>query len=156
MIDIDQLFVTIRETTKNVLMTLSSKAVVAGDIIPSDKNNLVGYVSGNVGMTGEMKISITVSFSKPCINGIYSTVFPDEKSDITVFHVGDLVGEITNMISGNVRSLLAGLEMKFDSSIPTVVVGSQQIFHPTGTIAKVMPFTIDGEYMFVEIGIKVF
>jgi chemotaxis protein CheX len=156
MIDIDSLFITLRDATKNVLVSLAAPEPVPGEICSPDKNPHIGYVSGNVGMTGEMKISITVSFSKELITRIYAHVFPDDASQVTVFHMGDLVGEITNMISGSLRSILAGLDMKFDSSIPTVVVGSQQIFHPTGTIAKIIPFTVGGDPMFVEIGIKAF
>lgn len=156
MIDIDSLFITLRDTTVQVLRTLTNMNVEPGKIVPSDKNTLVGYVSGNVGMTGEMKISMSVSFSKEAITKIYHNVFPSESKEVTIFHMGDLVGEITNMISGNLRTVLSGLEMKFDSAIPTVVIGSQQIYHPQGTIARVIPFELDGDFMFVEIGIKVF
>ena len=112
------------------------------------------HVSGNVGITGEMKISITVSFSQESITKIYQAVFPDETEDVTIFQVGDLVGEVTNMINGNMRRYLSEEDMKFDSSIPTVVVGAQQIYHPQGTIAKVIPFDMDGDFIYLEIGIK--
>lgn len=155
MIDIDTLFITLRDATKNVLKTLANAEATPGEILPPDKNPHLGYVSGNVGMTGEMKISITVSFSKELVTKIYAQVFPEEAGQLTIFHMGDFVGEITNMISGSLRSILAGLEMKFDAAIPTVVIGSQQIYHPSGTIAKVIPFSVDGDSMFVEVGIKV-
>ena len=154
MIDIDAVFEFLRDSTAMVLNTIAMIEPKPGQIISSDKNELVGYVSGNVGITGEMKISITVSFSKDAITRIYRTVFPDDSDEVTIFHMGDLVGEVTNMINGNMRRHLAENNMKFDSSIPTVVVGSQQIFHPAGTIAKVIPFDLDGDYMFLEVGIK--
>lgn len=156
MIDIDAVFEYLRDSTRMVIKTISNIDAVPGKIQPSDKNTLVGYVSGNVGITGEMKISITVSFSQGAITKIYRTVFPDEASEVTIFHMGDLVGEITNMINGNMRRHLAEKQMKFDSSIPTVVVGSQQIYHPAGTIAKVIPFQLEEDYMFLEVGIKAF
>jgi chemotaxis protein CheX len=154
MIDIDTLFITLRDATKNVIRTMANTEPVPGDICSPDKNPHIGYVSGNIGMTGEMKLSITVSFSKDLITKIYTKVFPEDAAQLTIFHMGDFVGEITNMISGSLRSILAGLDMKFDASIPTVVIGSQQIFHPTGTIAKIIPFEVSGDNMFVEIGIK--
>ena len=156
MIDIDAVFEFLRDSTKMVIKTIAMVDATPGDIIPSDKNELVSYVSGNVGITGEMKISITVSFSKEAITKIYRTVFPDDASEVTIFHMGDLVGEVTNMINGNMRRHLSENNMKFDSSIPTVVVGSQQIYHPAGTISKVIPFDLDGDYMFLEVGIKAF
>jgi chemotaxis protein CheX len=154
MIDIDTLFITLKEATKNVLKTLANMEAVAGEVVQPDKNTVMGYVSGNVGLTGEMKISVTVSFTKELITRIYANVFPEDASQVTIFHMGDFVGEVTNMISGSLRSVLAGLEMRFESAIPTVVIGSQQIYHPSGTIAKIIPFEVSGEKMFVEVGIK--
>jgi chemotaxis protein CheX len=154
MIDIDTLFITLKDATKNVLMTFANAEAVAGEVCQPDKNKIVGYVSGNVGLTGEMKMSVTVSFTKELITKIYASVFPEESSQVTIFHMGDFVGEVTNMISGSLRGILAGLEMKFDAAIPTVVIGSQQIYHPSGTIAKIIPFDIGGDKMFVEVGIK--
>ena len=139
-----------------VIESMCGKKPVPGKIMPSDKNTLVGYVSGNVGITGEMKISITVSFSEAAINRIYKAVFPDEAEEVTIFQIGDLVGEVTNMINGNMRRYLSEEDMKFDSSIPTVVVGAQQIYHPQGTIAKVIPFDFDGDFIYLEVGIKAF
>ena len=145
MIDIDTLFITLKDSTRNVLKTLANMEAVAGEVVQPDKNQVMGYVSGNVGLTGEMKELITK---------IYASVFPEDSSQVTIFHMGDFVGEVTNMISGSLRSILAGLEMKFEAAIPTVVIGSQQIYHPSGTIAKIIPFEVSGDKMFVEVGIK--
>jgi CheY-specific phosphatase CheX len=154
MIDLDSLFATLKDSARNVIKTMSGLDVVPGDAMTPDKNPHISYVSGNIGMTGEMKLTITVGFSEELITKIYSAVFPDEASQVTVFHMGDFVGELTNMISGGLRSTLAGLDMKFDSALPTVVIGSQQIYHPSGTIAKVIPFDVQGDTMFIEVGIK--
>jgi len=156
MINIDSVFEHLKESTALVIESMSGVKPVAGKIMPSSKNELVGYVSGNVGITGEMKISITVSFSQEALTKIYRAVFPDEADDVTIFQMGDLVGEVTNMINGNMRRYLAEESMKFDSSIPTVVVGSQQIYHPQGTIAKVIPFDLGGDFIYLEVGIKSF
>ena len=156
MVNIDSVFVHLKESTAMVIESMAGQKPVAGKIMPSAKNELVGYVSGNVGITGEMKISITVSFSEQALTKIYKAVFPDEAEDVTIFQMGDLVGEITNMINGNMRRYLSEEQMKFDSSIPTVVVGSQQIYHPQGTIAKVIPFDLGGDFIYLEVGIKAF
>ena len=156
MINIDSVFEHLKESTAMVIESMSGQKPIPGKIMPSAKNELVGYVSGNVGITGEMKISITVSFSQESITKIYRSVFPDEADEVTIFQMGDLVGEVTNMINGNMRRYLAEEAMKFDSSIPTVVVGSQQIYHPQGTIAKVIPFDLEGDFIYLEVGIKAF
>ncbi len=154
MIDLDSLFTTLKDSTKNVIKTLTGMDAVPGNTLAPDKNPLTSYVSGNIGMTGEMKLSLTVGFSETLITKIYGSVFPEEAGQVTIFHMGDFVGEITNMISGGLRSTLAGLDMKFDSALPTVVIGSQQIYHPSGTIAKVITFDVGGDSMFIEVGIK--
>ena len=156
MINIDSVFEHLKDSTALVIESMAGEKPVPGKMVPSAKNELVGYVSGNVGITGEMNISITVSFSQEALTKIYKTVFPDDAEEVTIFQMGDLVGEITNMINGNMRRYLAEEEMKFDSSIPTVVVGSQQIYHPQGTIAKVIPFDLGGDFIYLEVGIKAF
>ena len=156
MINIDSVFEHLKHSTAMVIESMSGLKAVPGKVMSSDKNKLVGYVSGNVGITGEMKISITVSFSQEAITKIYCAVFPEESTEVTIFQVGDLVGEVTNMINGNMRRYLSEEDMKFDSSIPTVVVGSQQIYHPQGTIAKVIPFDLEGDFVYLEVGIKAF
>ena len=156
MIDIDSVFLHLKDSTAMVIESMCGLKPMPGKMVASKDNTLVGYVSGNVGITGEMKISITVAISHEALTRIYLAVFPEDAEEVSIFQLGDLVGEITNMINGNMRRYLSEEDMKFDSSIPTVVVGSQQIYHPQGTIAKVIPFDLGGDFMYLEVGIKAF
>jgi chemotaxis protein CheX len=155
MIDVGTIFDTFVETTQIVIKSMAPEVEMArGDMCASDKNMLTADVSGMLGITGEVKLSLSVSFSKEAIFKIYAAVFPEEAMEATIFHMGDMVGEITNMIAGNFKNILSELDISFESAIPTIVVGSQQVYHPSGSITRVIPFFVDGFHMFIEVSIR--
>jgi chemotaxis protein CheX len=153
-IDIEGIFGNLIDSAQHVILSMAPLELERGEMGSSDSVKVTGEVSGNMGITGEMKMSLTVSFSKEAITRIYHKVFPDEPDTATVFQMADLVGEMTNMIGGNFRNMSSELGMKFESSIPTVVVGPQQVYHPAGSITRVIPFSLDGHPMFLEISIR--
>lgn len=154
MINIDEIFESFIETAQHVIMSMAPVELSRGEMCSIDRNPVSGDVSGTVGITGEMKLSLTIGFSKGAIEAIYAHTFPEEKQSATIFHMGDLVGEITNMVAGNFRNMSSELGMKFESSIPNVSLGPQQVYHPAGSISRVVPFHISGHPMFVEISIQ--
>jgi CheY-specific phosphatase CheX len=154
MIDLDSIFESFIETAQHVILSMAPVELKRGEVMSSDKNPFSADVSGNLGITGEMRLSLTVSFSKEAISAIYGHVFPEESRSGTIFHMGDLVGEITNMIGGSFRNMASELGMQFDSSIPSIVIGAQQVFHPAGSISRVIPFHVDGHPMFIEVSIR--
>lgn len=155
MIDIESILSSLREIPVLVIKTMASYVDIKdGPTYSGVENPLLGDISGNIGITGELSLSLTVSFSMGAIMTIYNAVFPyDENPDIDK-HIKDFVGELTNMIAGNFKNYAAEFGMEFESSIPMVIVGPQRIYHPTGSITKVISFDVNGNLMFVEVGIR--
>jgi chemotaxis protein CheX len=121
---------------------------------PSPDENLSTFVTGALGLTGDVTASIAISFTKEAIDAIHNAVFSDEK-EISFSGIGDLVGEISNMIWGYARKFLSDKGLKVDASIPTVVLGDRQHLHSaSGSVSKIMPFVFDEKKLFVEVTLR--
>ncbi len=81
-----------------------------------------GDLSGIIGLTGAAQGAVVVSFSKACALKIISTLLMEDYTEINE-EVKGIVGEITNMISGDARRNLGGLGIAFKAGIPTVIIG---------------------------------
>ena len=66
--------------------------------------------------------------------------------------ITDMVGEITNMVTGGAKNLLLEQGYDFDLATPVVVAGKDHVVKHKSSGAKViMPFTTDAGQFFVEI-----
>ncbi|MDR1466473.1 MAG: chemotaxis protein CheX [Treponema sp.] len=109
----------------------------------SEKNSLEGGdVSAVIGFTGEARGAVIVSMQKniaikltDILTGSPHTVMDDD--------VLDVVGEIVNIIAGNVKQKLEE-RMKMIISLPTIVQGAGHIIKWPGNQARILciPFKI--------------
>ena len=81
-----------------------------------------GDVTGIVGLTGDKNGSLAVSFSEAAILQVVSNMFGEACKEMND-DVRDAVGEITNMICGDARRILAEQGYQFQAAIPTVIDG---------------------------------
>lgn len=110
----------------------------------------IGDVSGVIGLTGETRGVVVVSFSKACALAVISSMLGTSYTELTD-EVRDAVGEITNMISGDARRALAELGANFEAGIPNVIVGKgHEITSMCQGPCVAIPFTINNEKMTVE------
>ena len=135
------------DSTIHVLETIASTKTDPGK--PYLKKNSIakGDVSGVIGLTGEAKGTISVSFTENCILAIVSKMFGEEMKSLDG-EIQDAVGEIANMISGQARQKLEKLGKSLKAAIPTVVMGKgHSISHITSYPVIAVPFTTDkGEF----------
>ncbi|HQI02689.1 MAG TPA: chemotaxis protein CheX, partial [Deltaproteobacteria bacterium] len=104
---------------------------------------------GIVGLSGEAKGTISVTFTKQCILKIVSKMFGEEITEIND-EVRDAVGEILNIVSGNGRQRLRGLGKRVKGAIPTIITGRNHIItHITSHPIIAVPFeTENGSFTF--------
>ena len=81
-----------------------------------------------VGLAGELCGLLTVQCSKDSAITIACHMLGIPESDASV-HAGDALGEICNMVAGNFKSKIDGLEDKCMLSVPTVIIGSNYAVH---------------------------
>src|SRR5574340_449081 len=108
--------------TVNVLRTMASIDAVADARYVKKNNAAHGDVSGIIGFTQSVVVSLAVSFTERCIVKIVSSMLCEEITTETG-DIEDAVGEITNMISGDARKRLQAEQLTIAASIPSVVSG---------------------------------
>lgn len=139
------------ESTLHVLKTIAGIDAEKGK--PYLKKDTVarGDVSGVIGLAGDMNGIISVTFTEKCILYIVTGMFGEEVKEINE-EIGDAVGEIANMISGQARQKLEKLGTNLQAAIPSVVMGKDHtIQHLTKQPIIALPFSTQGGEFTVEI-----
>lgn len=140
------------ESTTSVLTTMAMVTITAGS--PSVKKNTkpLGDVTGIIKLTGiDCNGSLSISFSSAAILSITENILGEKISTIDDTVV-DVVGEITNMITGSAKRIYSEQGMEFELTRPAMQVGREQLIeHDVKGTTIVLPFTIDAGDFFVEI-----
>jgi chemotaxis protein CheX len=127
--------------TNNVLSTMAGITPVPGAPFVKKDNIACGDVSAIIGLTGEKRGSISVTFSKKCAIALVRAMLGDDVQDI-ISDTKDAVGEICNMISGQARAGLAEVGIKCDGSTPSIIMGADHtVSHVTSSPVIAVPFT---------------
>jgi len=134
------------EAAVNVLQTMAFTETQVGTPFFKGKTPLSqGDVTGIVGLTGNKHGSLAVSFSEAAILQVVSNMFGEACKEMND-DVRDAVGEITNMICGNARRILAEQGHPLQAAIPTVIDGKgHKICHPFPGPVLVIPFVVGEE-----------
>ena len=138
----------------NVLETMASTKARAGK--PYIKKDKVarGDVTGVIGLTGEAKGTISVSFSEKSILAIVSNMFGEEMKELNE-EINDAVGELSNMISGQARKILEELGRTLHGAIPSVIMGKNHtLTHMTTSPVIAIPFSTDNGDFTIEVCIE--
>ncbi|WP_108652322.1 chemotaxis protein CheX [Dongshaea marina] len=111
-----------------------------------------GDVSGLIGMVGpQTKGSMSITFDQGLALEVMRRMLgeaPDELNE----EVTDMVGEITNMVTGGAKRILGEEGYEFDMATPIVVSGpNHSISHKTEGMKLMMPFTCDQGRAVIEI-----
>ena len=126
----------------NVLTTMAQTTVTAGK--PKLKNDSIskGDVSGIIGMIGpKIKGSFSISFDESLALTIMQRML-GERPDTLNEEVADMVGEITNMVTGGAKMELGEQGYEFDMATPAIVTGpSHSIVHQVSGPKLVITFT---------------
>jgi len=140
------------ESLLNVLSTMAQQDARAGRPMIKQDDVANGDVTGLIGMTGaQARGSLAVTFSEAAILEISSKMLGEESTEIDST-VTDLVGEITNMVTGGAKRILADKGYHFDLAIPAVVSGkNHKIIHKSHGPKVIVPFTVAAGTLYVEI-----
>ena len=107
----------------NVLNTMAKVELTPGKPILKKDDKAKGDISGIIGMMStQAKGSFSLTFDESLALAIMHNMLDEEPTGINA-EVIDMVGEITNMVTGGAKCILAGKGFDFDMSIPIVVSG---------------------------------
>ena len=140
--------------TVHVLKTMAHTDVTAGKPYLKKEKVAQGDVSGLIGLTGDVSGTISVSFSEKSILSIVSAMFGEEVRALND-EIGDAVGEIANMISGQARQALEAMGRPLQAAIPSVIMGKgHQITHITNHPVVAIPFRTDNGGFTIEVSFE--
>ncbi len=138
---------------KNVFKTMLNLDVVFGKPHIKTEEDTSHDVSGIIGMSGDAVGVVIISFPKPSalkIAGVFAGIsFEDADEDFV-----DAIGELANMIAGNAKKDLEGLNISI--SVPSVIVGRGHQVKSTKMIPRlIIPCSTPAGSFVVEVGLKV-
>lgn len=142
------------EATTHVLSSMAFTKARAGSPYLKKDTIARGDVTGIVGLIGEARGTISVSFAEECILAIVSNMFGEPVTTIND-EVKDAVGEILNIVSGQARQKLEAMGRVIKGAIPTVISGKDHtITHITKQPIVAVPFETDNGGFTIEICIE--
>ncbi len=137
--------------TLHVLKTMAHTDVTADKLFIKKDKIARGDVSGIIGLTGKVSGTIAVSFTEKSILAIVSRMFGENMTTLNN-EIGDAVGEISNMISGQARQALEKIGLPLQAAIPTVIIGKgHQITHITSQPVIAIPFRTENGGFTIEV-----
>lgn len=136
----------------NVISTMASMDLTPGKPQVKNDNLAKGDVSGLIGMIGpQTKGSLSITFEQKLVLQIMQNMLGENPGKINE-EVTDLVGEITNMVTGGAKNLLGQKGYEFEMATPMVVSGKgHTISHKANGTKIIMPFTSPHGTAFIEI-----
>ncbi|NQZ23370.1 MAG: chemotaxis protein CheX [Colwellia sp.] len=113
----------------NVMTTMAHLELTPMKPSLKKSNMASGDVSGLIGMVseqakGSLSITFEASLAIATMKGMVGEAPDEVNSEIT-----DLVGEITNMVTGGAKRLLSEKGFEFDMATPMVVSGENHTIH---------------------------
>lgn len=136
----------------NVLETMAQTTLKPGKPKRKQSEIAKGDVSGLIGMVGpQVKGSLSITFDEGLALTIMERMVGERPESIDG-EVGDMVGEVTNMICGNAKRDLSERGFEFGMATPIVVSGKQHtISHQVDGPKLIMPFHSDEGMAHLEI-----
>ena len=108
--------------TQSVFKTMLAIDVSLNKPVLKTVRTTSGDVTGIMGLVGDRKGTITISFREKGAMFVFQTLIGDECLSVTP-DVVDAIGELTNIISGQARKEFERAGVNLKASIPMVVVG---------------------------------
>jgi chemotaxis protein CheX len=112
----------VREITLSVWETMLGLSLDDGP--PAEA---AAYVTGCVRISGGWQGTVTIEMSARLARTAAAALFSMAETNVTEAEVRDAVGELANVIGGNLKALMPGA---CQLSLPTVVAGRDHAFDP--------------------------
>jgi chemotaxis protein CheX len=125
-----------------VMMEIS----VSGDNMTKSVT-LIESISGVIGLAGTHKGVLAIHIPNKVAMAITSSFLGMDVDEMNE-DVEDAVGELANMLGGNVKSILSENGRDINLSLPSTITGQQYDFQPTKEAERIIiPFRCDaGEF----------
>lgn len=136
----------------NVLSTMANTTITPGQPRIKKDELARGDVSGLIGMVSpQTKGSLSITFEESLAVELMFRMLGERPKGITA-DVTDMVGEITNMVTGGAKRILGEKGYDFTMATPVVVSGKgHTISHKSEGAKILMPFDSDFGKVHIEV-----
>lgn len=139
------------KATCDVFRTMMNMKAVPGEVSVERAQVRSAEVIGSIGVAGFLSGSISLFLPRKLVDRSVAAMLMMEPEEVGKDDVIDAVGELVNMVGGNIKTELFQQAPLFDISVPSVYVGQDlQRRTVSDDLCFLVPFTIDGERFSVE------
>lgn len=128
----------------STLREMAGTEIVVKSVYQKTGYKMFGDISAVIGLIAQAEGSMVISFPKDTAVAIIKRVLASFDNDPSEDIIRDCIGEIANVIAGQVRGALANSPYAFGISTPTIVSGyHHEIRHKAGMPCLVVAFGSD-------------
>jgi chemotaxis protein CheX len=125
------------ETAKEIFSTMVMMDISAKEDSSSGTHPLIDSISGIIGLAGTYKGVLAIHLPHRVAIAITSSFLGMEVATMNA-DVEDAVGELANMLGGNVKSILSEKGRDINLSLPTTITGRHYDFQPTKEAERII------------------
>jgi chemotaxis protein CheX len=125
------------EATREIFSTMVMMDIAVDDEVAKDSGRLHDTITGLIGLAGTHKVVLAIHIPHPVAIAITSSFLGMEVEGINE-DVEDAVGELANMLGGNVKGVLAENGRDIDLSLPSTISGASYQFQSQKDVEKVL------------------
>lgn len=143
-----------RQATRDLFSTMIPLPLVPGEPRGLKEIQERFDVTGSIGLSGDCPGAVGLRFPKLLAAKVASAMLGSTVSETSI-EIQETVGELTNMIAGGMKNILHDQAIRFDISLPTVIVGDNHTFNiMADTEGMAIPFDVQGLLFVVEVCLK--
>ncbi|MFH2123585.1 MAG: chemotaxis protein CheX [Pseudomonadota bacterium] len=136
------------DATTDVFSTMLMMDLVVGEPLEGSGGEISSNITSMLGLGGDIRGMLAVHCPAAvamAITGGFLGMDVDELNE----DVKDAIGEIANMVAGNLKIAFAGHDLKIELAIPTSIVGeSYRVGGMLGAKRVAVPFAMpDGQFL---------
>ena len=142
------------ETAQEIFSTMFMIDIEPAGQTTDKSSDLLDNITGMIGLAGTYKCVLAIHFPLKVARSMTASFLGMEESEVEE-DIDDAIGEIANMLGGNIKSLLSENGRDIDLSLPSIVRGSRYTFHSKGSVERmIIPFASDVGNFLVEFQIE--
>lgn len=142
------------DSTQEIFSTMVMMEISVGDEQVESRRILSDSISGIIGLAGTHKGVLAIHLPKIVAMAITSSFLGMEVEEIGP-DVEDAVGELANMLGGNIKTILSQNGRDIELSMPTTISGKEYDFQPTKDAEQVViPFLTEAGRFIVELQLE--
>jgi chemotaxis protein CheX len=137
--------------TTDVFSTMLAMDLGVGEVVEGDGGEVASNITAMLGLGGDIRGMLAVHCPAVVAMAITSGFLGMDVEELDE-DVKDAIGEIANMIAGNMKIAFAGYNLRIELAIPTSIVGqSYRVGGMLGARRVAVPFAMEQGQLLVEL-----